>query len=91
MYVEAFTVPQAAKALGRSELCLKRWIAEGIVPSPILKDTVRKYSHYSVGELSTIARVLRSHEDEFKYLTVKHSTTIHVMWQSMQAYRATKV
>jgi hypothetical protein len=88
VYVESFTVPQAAKALGRSELCLKKWIAEGLVPPPILKDTVRKYNHYSAGELRVIARVLREHEDEFRYLTAKHTTTIHIMWQSIQGYRA---
>lgn len=91
VYVEAFTMPQAARALGRSELCLKRWIAEGLVPSPILKDTVRKYSHYSVGELRVIAGVLKQHEAEFKYLASTHTATIHRMWQSMQGYRATKV
>lgn len=86
--VEAFTVREAALALGRSELGLKRWISDGIVPPPILLDTVRRYRHYSVGELRTIARVLRDHEEEFKYLTVKHTPTIHTMWQSIQAYRA---
>lgn len=91
VYVESFTVPQAARALGRSELCLKRWIQEGIVPAPILKDTVRNYNHYSAGELQVIARALRQHEIDFKYLTAKHTATIHALWQGMQAYRATRV
>ena len=86
--VESFTVREAALALGRSELGLKRWISDGIVPPPVLKDTVRNYRHYSAGELRAIARVLRDHEEEFKYLTVKHTPTIHTMWQSIQAYRA---
>lgn len=89
--VEAFTIPEAAKALGRSELGLKRWITDGIIPPPYLKDTVRQYRHYSAGELLVIARVLKEHEEEFKYLAVKHTTTIHTMWQSIQAYRARSV
>lgn len=89
--VETFTVPQAARALGRSELAFKRWITDGLIPPPILKDTVRRYMHYSLGELRTIARVLRDHEDEFKYFTAKHTGTIEVMWQAMHGYRATKV
>lgn len=91
VYVESFTIPEAARALGRSELGLKRWIADGIVPPPVLKDTVRSYRHYSVGELGVIARVLREHEDDFKYLTAKHTATIHVMWQRIQAYRANHI
>ena len=91
VYVEAFTVPEAAKALGRSELGFKRWLQDGLVPPPVRRDTVRQYRHYSVGELSVIARVLREHEDEFMYLTVKHTPTIHTMWQSVQAYRATHI
>lgn len=91
VYVETFTVPEAARALGRSEIGLKRWLTDGIVPPPILLDTVRNYRHYSVGELSVIARVLREHEDEFKYLTVKHTPTIHTLWQGIQAYRAAHV
>ena len=91
MYAEAFTLPQAARALGRSELCLKRWVSEGLIPPPILRDTVRRYSHYSAGELAVIARVLRAHEQEFRYLASSHTHTIHTMWQSMQAYRAMRV
>jgi hypothetical protein len=89
--IESFTVPEAARALGRSEIGFKRWLSDGIVPPPILLDTVRRYRHYSVGELMVIARVLREHEDEFRYLTVKHTPTIHTLWQGMQAYRAVHI
>lgn len=91
MCVEAFTVPESARALGRTVICIKRWIAEGIIPPPVLRDTSRGYKHYSVGELTTIARELARHEEEFKYLTVKHTPTIHTLWQSVQAYRALRV
>lgn len=89
--VEAFTIPEAAAALGRSELCLKRWIADGVIPPPILRDTVRSYRQYSVGELRVIAEALRLHEREFKYLSTSHTFTITRIWQSMQGYRATRV
>ena len=88
VYVESFTIAEAARALGRSEIGLKRWLTDGVIPPPILLDTVRRYRHYSAGELAVIARVLREHEEEFKYLTVKHTPTIHTLWQGIQAYRA---
>jgi len=88
VFVESFTIPEAAISLGRSAIGLKRWISDGIVPPPILRDTVRGYKHYSVGEVRVIARVLAEHDRDFKYLAAKHTHTIHTLWQSMQAYRA---
>ncbi len=89
--VEAFTVPEAAAALGRSDLCIKRWISEGILPPPILRDTTRNYRHYSVGELRVIARELKKHEQEFRYLSASHTHTVTLIWQSMQGYRASHI
>ena len=45
--VEAFTIPEAARALGRTELTLRRWIADDLVPEPILIDTTYHYRQYS--------------------------------------------
>jgi hypothetical protein len=89
--VETYTVPEAAKALGVSELTLKRWIEDDLVPEPILKDTTRSYRHYSIGELRVIARVLRAHQREFSYYTAKHEQTRHQMMQQMQGYRASRI
>ena len=86
--VEAYTIPEAAVALGRSELCVKRWIANGIIPPPLLVDTVRSYRHYSVGELRIIAEALYQHEQEFRYLSASHTRTITEIWQRLQGYRA---
>jgi len=89
--INAFTVPEAATAMGRSELCLKRWIAEGLVPPPVLCDTVRNYRQYSAGELAVIAEEIRKHEREFKYLSSTHTVTINAIWQRVQGYRSTHI
>lgn len=89
--VEAYTVPEAAKALGRSELTVKRWIEDDLIPEPILADTLRGYRHYSVGELRIIAAELDRHSREFAYYTTKHQDTRHRIMQRLQGYRATSL
>jgi hypothetical protein len=84
-------MPEAARALGRSEISLKKWIAEGIIPPPILRDTTKGYRHYSIGEMHVLARTLADHENAFTYLSNKHTETIHRIWQAMQAYRSRNV
>lgn len=73
--IYSFTIPESAKALGKSELTFKRWIADGMVPRPILVDTVRGYSHYSEAELHSIANELIRHEREFSYYAKQHRST----------------
>lgn len=91
VYVESYTMPEAARALGRSEISLKKWIAEGIIPAPILRDTTKGYRHYSIGEMLVLVRTLAEHENSFTYLSTKHTETIHRIWQAMQAYRSRNV
>jgi len=91
VYAETYTVPEAAKALGRSMLSLKKWINDGIIPPPVLQDTSKGFKQYSAGELEVIRRHVALHEREFAYLTNKHDVTIHTIWQAMQAYRATHI
>jgi len=86
--VEAFTIPEAAKALGRSDQCRNKWIKDDLVPGPVLRDTTYNYRQYSVGELSVIARILLEHEQELTYYSNKHVQTIHKMHQAVQGYRA---
>lgn len=86
--VESFTLPEAARALGRAELTLKRWIREGLVPPPLLKDTSRGYSHYTEGELTVLAKELAKHEKDMSNYSLTHAVTQHAIWQSMQAYRS---
>lgn len=85
--VEAFTLPEAAKALGRTELTLKRWIEEDLIPEPILRDTSRSYRQYSVGELQVLARELREHEREFSYYAMSHTARRERIMQHIFAYR----
>ena len=85
--VESFTVPEAARALGRSELTIRKWISADMIPAPILAETTRGYRVYSVGELHAIARVLLDHEREFSYYREDHTHTITVMQQTLHGYR----
>lgn len=89
--VTSYTVPEAAKALGRSEMTFKKWISDDLVPAPILKDTQHGYRIYSEGELRAVATVLAQHEIEFTYYSTKHEQTRHRLFQQVQAYRAHSV
>jgi hypothetical protein len=86
--IEAYTIPDASRALGRSDLTVKRWIEDDLIPGPVLKDTVRGYRVYSAGELRAIADVLRRHEVTFSYYATAHTTTREHMMQALHAYRA---
>lgn len=86
-----YTLPEAAKALGRTELTFKKWLAEDMIPEPLLRDTIRNYRMYSEGELQAIANVLVEHEREFSYYTSKHEVTRHRIFQAVQAHRAHNV
>lgn len=89
--VRVFTIVEAAKALGKSALTLKKWIKESLVPPPILTCAAYGYKHYSEGELRLIAKQLLKHEDEYNYLHTTHDSTIDSMWQAMEAYRKENV
>lgn len=86
-YVTVFRMSEAAQALGRSMLTLKRWIKEDLIPGPILQDVVYGYMHYSEGELKLIAGFLAEHERDYEYLHYTHTTTIHRIAQGLEAYR----
>lgn len=85
--VEAYSVPEAAAALGRTPLTLKRWIEDDLIPEPVLQETTRGYRQYSVGELTVIARVLAAHEAEFSYYAHNHERTRVRMEQEVFGYR----
>jgi hypothetical protein len=85
--VEAYTIPLAAAALGKTELTFKRWIEDDLIPVPILKDTVRGYRHYSVGEVQIMANVLSEHEREYTYYSTRHEHTKQQLMQLIYAWR----
>lgn len=85
--VEAFTLPEAARALGRTELTLKRWIEDDLIPEPILRDTSRGHRQYSVGELRILATQLQEHELESAYYARTHTARREQVMQHMFAFR----
>lgn len=89
--VDAYTVPEAAVALGRTALTLKRWIKDRLIPQPRLIGGNNYYKHYSVGELQLIADILIDHEQDYDYLHHTHTTTVNRLWNELDAYRETYV
>lgn len=89
--VECFSVPEAARALGKTELTMKKWIDEGMLPTPVLHDTARRYRQYSVGELRVIARVLAAHGEDFSYYAKNHIGTRERMAAEVARYRSRNV
>lgn len=85
--VPSYSVPEAAMALGRTQLTLKRWIKDKLVPEPQLIGGNYNYRHYSEGELQSIAKVLVEHEQEYDYLHHTHTMTVNRIWQEVEAYR----
>lgn len=89
--VVCYTVPEAARAMGRTEITFKRWIEDDMIPAPVLRDTTRGYRQYSAGELTTIARILAEHEREFTYYMFTHTQTRERIMQAIHGYRATHI
>jgi hypothetical protein len=89
--VECYTLPEAAEGLGRTLLTLNRWIKDDLLPGPYLRETVRKFRVYSIGELRAIARVLAQHEHEFAYFTTAHTVTRNMIHQTVHAYRVSHI
>lgn len=86
-----YSVPEAAAALGRTELTFKSWIAKAVIPPPILRETTRGYPQYSVGELQAIAAEVAAHERDFVYLSKKHANTVSRIWRAVQRHRAQSI
>lgn len=87
-FIEAYTIPRVALALGRSELNIRRWLQTGLIPAPILRETSRGLGVYSRGELEAIAEVLREHETEYAYYCAQHTATTEAIYENVQRYRA---
>lgn len=86
--VESFTIPEAAEALGRSTVTIRRWIEADKIPEPYLEDTQYHWKVYSVGELSVIAGILARHEREFTNFVSEHTMIVETLHQAVHAFRA---
>lgn len=89
--VDVYSISESATALGRSTVGIKRWIRDGILPPPIIKDSSHGWPHYSKGELKLIAKVVAQHEEEYEYLSHTHTLTINRLWQSIEAFRKSNI
>lgn len=89
--VESFTIPEAAQALGKTPVTIKKWIKDGMLPAPVLEETVRHHKVYSIGEITAIARVLGEHERVYSYYSASHEHTKISIDQSVFGYRQSNI
>ncbi len=89
--VEAYTLAEAAIALGRTLQTLRRWIADDLIPEPVLVDTTHRYRQYSVGELRVLAEELAEHESSFSYYGTTHTHVREKIMQRMYGFRANSI
>lgn len=87
-FVECFTVPEAAEAMGRDLPTLYRWIAADKIPAPILEAVGEGARVYSVGELVVMARALADHERQWQHLVSAHPSLVEAIHQAVHGYRA---
>lgn len=85
--MEVYTMAESAKALGRTPLAFKKWVAEGMIPSPIIRCTAFGYRHYCLQELQAIAKILSEHGKEYEYFSHSHSQTIQKVYTEMSKVR----
>lgn len=86
-----FTLPESADALGRARSTFSRWLKNGLIPTPVLRDATTGYRLYSSGELHILAAFLAEHEDEFTYYTDRNTEIKEQVFQSIQGYRTTNI
>ena len=88
---EVYTMPEAAKALGKTVITLKRWISDDLIPPPVLTDTVHGYKHYSRGELEIIKELLYEYSSDYSYIVSTNNSFVHSVWQRLEHHRRTKI
>lgn len=87
MTLETYTIPEAAAALGQSEVNFKRWLARGWVPMPVMHETVRSYACFSRDEVDIVRTELNHHYREFEYFGEQHTETITRISQRIHGNR----
>ena len=88
---EVYTIPESAKAIGKTPLTVKRWIGDNLIPPPVLVDCVNGYRHYSKGELSIIAELLHKYSRDYSYVVSGDNPFVHSVWQRLEHYRRTSI
>lgn len=82
-----YNMRETAEALGKSYFTLRRWVSDGTIPPAAYKDTARNTVQYLAEEVQAMGDVLRKHEKDYDYLAASHTTTIHEIWQAVEAIR----
>jgi hypothetical protein len=88
---QVYTMPEAARALGKSALTFKRWVKDRLIPPPVLQDTVNGYRHYSRGEMDIICELIHQNSNDYSYVTAANDSLIHSLWQRLEHYRRTSI
>ena len=88
-YCTTFTIKEAAQAVGKTYLTLKRWVDDGLIPEPILKDSIYEHRHFSISEVKALHECLIEHEKFNTYLNENHEQTLVDITQSFEAIRRT--
>lgn len=88
---EVYTVPESAKAIGKTTITIKRWISDNLIPAPVLIDCINGYRHYSRGELSIIAELLHKYSKDYSYIVSVDSPFVHSVQQRLEHYRRTSI
>ena len=93
VFAYVYTIPRLAEALGRSQATVKKWISEGLIPPPIIRDTSRSYAHYSVGEYEIIRSFLKERERTvgLQYLGASHAVDIERLHQQLEGFRKSNI
>ena len=82
--LDCYTLSEAAMALGKNHLTLKRWINNEFIPEPVYVDATHNYPQYSYQEVDAMGRELRKHERLYNYLHKKHEDTINALWEAVE-------
>lgn len=84
---ECYTLPGAAKALGRTELTFKRWIREALIPEPIYQEATNGYRIYTAEEVRAMGEILAAHEEESRYYTSRHGALREQLFEMVEQIR----
>ena len=79
----AYTLIQAAAAVGKSPLAFKRWVKDGIMPETEYVDSSCGYRQYLVWEVEAAIAPIADHFDVFEYLHTTHEDTVSNIWNAV--------